>query len=106
MINSVPLSQGGWSEGVSDQARQRAAGDAHPGKFAVYMVDEHGLNTLGVKLVAGRDFDASTSAVRTRTTRARCSSVIITQALADKLFPGGAVGKTLYAAGTGNDQGR
>ena len=67
------------------------------------MVDEHGVNTLGVKLVAGRNFNAGDVSARTKDDKGSLHSVIITQALADKLFPGGAVGKTLYSSLPGKD---
>jgi putative ABC transport system permease protein len=97
-INSVPLSQGGWSEGLSDQSEAVPQDKRIRESSAVYMVDEHGLDTLGVKLVAGRNFTANDISARTKDDKGTLHSVIITQALADKLFPGGAVGKTLYSS--------
>lgn len=97
-INSVPLSQGGWSEGVSDQSDSVPQEKRIREGAAIYMVDEHGANTLGVKLVAGRNFNAGDVSARTKDDKGQLHSVIITQALADKLFPGGAVGKTLYSS--------
>ncbi len=50
---SYPLSDSGWDDGLSFEA-----GDAHwVTTGALYFADEHGLSTLGLKLVAGRNFD-------------------------------------------------
>lgn len=97
-INSVPLSQGGWSEGVSNEPDSVPDDKRLREGSAIYMVDEHGANTLGVKIVAGRNFNAGDVSGRTKDDKGSLHSVIITQALADKLFPGGAVGKTLYSS--------
>ena len=42
---------------------------------AIYMVDEHGVNTLGVKLVAGRDFNAGDVSARTKDDKGTLHSV-------------------------------
>ena len=102
-INSVPLSQGGWSEGVSDESDSVPEDKRKREGSAIYMVDEHGANTLGVRIVAGRNFNAGDVSGRTKDDKGSLHSVIITQALADKLFPGGAVGKTLYSSLPGKD---
>lgn len=102
-INSVPLSQGGWSEGLSDQPDSVPQDKRKREGSAIYMVDEHGANTLGVKIVGGRNFNAGDVSGRTKDDKGSLHSVIITQALADKLFPGGAVGKTLYSSLPGKD---
>ncbi|MDR7133401.1 putative ABC transport system permease protein [Lysobacter niastensis] len=102
-INSVPLSQGGWSEGLSDQPDSVPQDKRKREGSAIYMVDEHGANTLGVRIVAGRNFNAGDVSGRTKDDKGSLHSVIITQALADKLFPGGAVGKTLYSSLPGKD---
>jgi putative ABC transport system permease protein len=102
-INSVPLSQGGWSEGVSNEPDSVPEDKRLRESSAIYMVDEHGANTLGVRIVAGRNFNAGDVSARTKDDKGSLHSVIITQALADKLFPGGAVGKTLYSSLPGKD---
>ena len=102
-INSVPLSQGGWSEGLSNQPDSVPEDKRVREGSAIYMVDEHGANTLGVKVVAGRNFNAGDVSARTKDDKGSLHSVIVTQALADKLFPGGAVGKTLYSSLPGKD---
>jgi putative ABC transport system permease protein len=102
-INSVPLSQGGWSEGLSNQPDSVPEDKRVREGSAIYMVDEHGANTLGVKVVAGRNFNAGDVSARTKDDKGSLHSVIITQALADKLFPGGAVGKTVYSSLSGKN---
>ena len=68
----------------------------------VYMGTEKLVETLGVKLIAGRTFQASAvqpPAPDRRATMAQWGpEVVITKMLADKLWPkGDALGKTLYA---------
>src|SRR5665213_429653 len=53
--NSYPLSDGGSTEGVSLKPDQ----DHAAALTALYFADEHGLPTLGVKLIAGRNFTAA-----------------------------------------------
>jgi len=52
MTNTVPLQGGGWSQGLQAEPGEEidAAG------VAVYFVDEHGIDTFGVNLIAGRNF--------------------------------------------------
>ena len=50
--NSVPMSGGGWGSGISLQPKQKnSSADS-----TFYMVDDHGINTLGSNLVEGRNF--------------------------------------------------
>jgi putative ABC transport system permease protein len=61
------------------------------------MVDSHGLNTFGGKLIAGRDFKPDEMQNVKFGDRVRPPSIIVSKALADKLFPdGNAVGKQVY----------
>lgn len=58
--NSYPLSSGGWDDGLGFEAE-----DPHwVTSGALYFADQHGLLTLGLKLVAGRNFDAAEIAER------------------------------------------
>jgi putative ABC transport system permease protein len=93
--NSYPLSNGGWDDGISLEA-----GDQHwVTQGALYFSDEHGLTTLGLKLVAGRNFNAMEIADRNDLEGKPPSAVIVSQALASTLFPlGGALGKSIYLA--------
>ncbi len=94
--NSYPLRGGGWDDGIKlkpDQ-QQDTTGST------IYFADDHFIDTLGLKLIAGRNFRADEiTAMDVRDTLAP-PQVIVTKALADKLFPNGdAVGKTIYLVG-------
>lgn len=91
--NSYPLSNGGWDDGLSYEA-----GDPHwVTSGALYFTDEHGLSTLGLKLVAGRNFDPAEVVERNDLEGKPPAALIVSQALAMKLFPNGdALGKSIY----------
>jgi len=91
--NSVPLSEGGWSTGISLQPKQKTS----TADTTIYIVDEKALDTFGVKLIAGRDFKPEEVTNNVFGDRLRPSVIIVTKALADKLFPDGdALGKSVY----------
>ncbi|HEX7375205.1 MAG TPA: ABC transporter permease, partial [Steroidobacteraceae bacterium] len=97
-INAVPLSGGGSSTQYFSQPDQK--GKSSPGNY--FEVDEQGIDTLGVKLVEGRNFDASVVTKPARNSPGWVPEVILTRAVAEELFPGQpALGKTVYD-GTGN----
>jgi putative ABC transport system permease protein len=91
--NMYPLEGGGWIETVNLTAEQKT-----PSAFtAHYMGDEHALNTMGLKLIAGRNFSADEVVNRTDKDTPRPSGFIVSKALADKVFPGGdALGKAIF----------
>lgn len=93
--NSYPLSNGGWDDGISLEPS-----DLHwVAQAALYFSDEHGLPTLGLKLIAGRNFNAAEIADRSDLEGKPPSALIVSQALASKLFPlGDALGKSIYLA--------
>ena len=67
---------------------------------AYYYGDEHLRPTLGVRLIAGRDFRADEILHRTLTGEAAPSVIIASKPVAGKLFPDGdALGKTVYQDG-------
>jgi putative ABC transport system permease protein len=95
--NTYPMSNSGSTEGLKlnpDQKNESAL-------TALYFSDEHGLQAFGLKLVAGRNFNADEVTEKLGYTDYRPPSVvIITQALADKLFPGkSALGQGVYFEG-------
>jgi putative ABC transport system permease protein len=94
VTNSYPMSGGGSSEGVMLNADQKDP----TATTALYFVDEQGLQAMGVKLIAGRNFNADEVLDKAGfEDQVGPSSVIITRALAEKLFPGeNALGKTVY----------
>jgi putative ABC transport system permease protein len=93
--NSYPLSNGGWDDGIS-----LAGDDPHWVTLgALYFSDEHGLTALGLKLVAGRNFTAAEIADRTGLKAGPPAALIVSQALASRLFPNGdALGRSIYLA--------
>jgi len=72
---------------------------------AIYTVDEHGLATYGLNLIAGRWFSASeVGDIRIRETRFP-PSIVVTQSVAKRLFPAGhALGQELYFEHTGSSR--
>lgn len=94
VVGSLPLSGGGSSTGLRTQA------DGAPETrvpMAYYETDEHGLDSLGLKLISGRDFNADEITAWAPNSERSGGSVILSKALADRLFPDGqAVGKPLY----------
>lgn len=95
-INQIPLS------GSGDSTTFAASREDHrqmKGKGATNFRSDHRLlETLGLQLVAGRNF--TEEEVEYTRLYEHPKAVIITQSLADKLYPDGAVGKLLYY-GTG-----
>jgi putative ABC transport system permease protein len=95
--NGIPLGQRGWGTTIATQPidPQRSGGAV---RAQLYLFDEQGADTLGLRLQSGRWF---TSAEVTSASQPDPSSlVILTRALADRLFPkGDALGKTVYMQG-------
>ena len=88
-----PMEGGGYIETVNLTPDQKipAAIAAH------YMGDEHGLHTMGVRLIAGRNFTPSEILNRTDGDLPLPSGFIVTKALAAKLFPqGNALGQPIF----------
>jgi putative ABC transport system permease protein len=91
--NDYPLAGGGWSLSVALTADQKTP-SADSG---YYFVDEHALDTLGLRLIAGRNFNADEVVNRTAADIPAIGSAIVTKALADKVFPAGdALGKSIF----------
>jgi putative ABC transport system permease protein len=91
--NMYPLEGGGWIETVNLTPDQKT-----PTAFtAHYMGDEHALHTMGLTLIAGRNFSADEIANRTDNDIPPPSGFIVSRALAAKLFPNGdALGKPIF----------
>lgn len=104
-INAIPLSNGGWGDGLSAQPLRPGAGDEGVEGTAVYMVDEHAIDALGLKLVAGRNFEPTEIGVRTQDDEGAIGSVIVSKEVADRLYPDGdALGKPVYTGLRGQGQ--
>jgi putative ABC transport system permease protein len=91
--NSSPLSNGGSTEGVLLTADQKEP----TALTALYLTDEHGLNAMGLKLIAGRNFNSDEVIDKVGYTDLSApSALIITKTMAEKLFPGKtAVGQSI-----------
>ncbi len=74
------------------------ASDAHwVATGALYFADEHALATLGLKLISGRNFDAAEIADRNDMDAKPPGALIVSRALAMKIFPNGdALGRSIY----------
>jgi len=93
VTNAYPLRRGGWST----TAQRNPDGGKDGAQSALYFGDEHALATLGVKLIAGRNFTAGEITSFSRNQEPAPAQIIVTKALADKLFPeGNALGKSVY----------
>jgi putative ABC transport system permease protein len=92
--NTVPLTDSGSSTGISLHPDQKAA----TASAALYFGDEHAIAALGLKLIAGRNFNADEVVDKLGYNDLRPpAAVIITKGLADKLFPNAnAVGQSIY----------
>jgi putative ABC transport system permease protein len=88
------LSGGGSSEGIKLNADQKES----TAQTALFLVDDHGLQAMGLKLIAGRNFTAAEVQDKVGISDlVPPSAVIITKALAEKLFPGkNALGQSIY----------
>jgi len=93
--NSVPLTDGGSSEGINLHPDQKTA----TARAALYFGDEHAIAGLGLKLIAGRNFNADEVADKVGYNDLKLpAAIIVTKGLADKLFPNAnAVGQSIYS---------
>jgi putative ABC transport system permease protein len=99
-INSLPLLNSSWNGAVSTKPDVKFSDKGNNIRTTYYFTDEMGLPTLGLKLVAGRGFNAGDVQHQGFRDNPPRPIVIVTKALADKLFPqGGAVGKVIYSDG-------
>jgi putative ABC transport system permease protein len=91
--NSVPLSGGGSAQQLFSEAGKKG----QKADVNYFDVDEHGVDTLGINIVAGRNFDASAVQHRDPNSSQFAKEVLLSQVTADLLFPHGtALGQTVY----------
>lgn len=100
IINQLPFQRGSWNTSLSLSMEQEV-----PTLNATqYMVGEHTLDTLGLRLVAGRGFHPEEYLSRHRLEQGETPSqlrspVLLSRAAAERLFPeGDSLGKTIYMA--------
>jgi len=92
-INNIPLSGSGSS---SDFSINSAPEPGLSARTAYFFTDDHAINTLGVELVAGRNFTQDEIVV-TNDNDQRANVTIVTQALLNELFPDEeGLGKTIF----------
>lgn len=93
-INQIPLSGSGDSSSFANSRENKDNNiDVNAG---VMRSDEHAINTLGVKLVAGRNFNSNEIYFDDGSLIPKVA--IVTQSLANKLYPeSDALGKKLFA---------
>ena len=99
IVNQLPFQNGSWNTTLAASPEP----DAQSTSATQYMVGEHTLQTLGLKLIAGRDFNAdeyqSSSVLEGADVSAMKSPLIITRSVAEQMFPDTpAVGRTVYMA--------
>lgn len=91
--NSYPLSGRGWTVGMGYIPDKQA----WISEAAIYFADENTLSTLGLKLIAGRNFHADEISHIGNEDRLEPSEIIVTKDLADRMFPhGNALGNSVY----------
>jgi putative ABC transport system permease protein len=94
--SGYPLQGGGWDNFITMTPEQvEPTTDS-----AVYTGDEHLLDTLGLRLIAGRNFHPDEVVVMGTQQAIIPPVAIVSKVLADRLFPdGSALGKSFYAMG-------
>jgi putative ABC transport system permease protein len=95
--NMVPFGNSSWNTDVSTTFEDTSGTSA-----GVYMGSADLLETLGVQLIAGRDFlpDEYVDFKAAQSNEVKVSSVILTRGLAERWFPGQSpLGKPFYATG-------
>jgi len=97
VVDSLPFSSDTWQVGSH---RAGDTGDKGGMPLTLYNGTPGELAVLGVKLVAGRDFTTADVQHRGFRDSATPPVIIVTKALADKLYPkGDALGKSIYLDG-------
>ena len=93
-INAIPISGGGWSMSLATEPGEDIDGVS----TAVYMVDQHGINTLDLEIIAGRNFQQNEIRWRQNGMTNWPEMTILTEAMAIALYESAenAIGKTVY----------
>src|SRR5262245_28303371 len=93
-VNAIPLSGGGSATNLNTVTGQPAKGKN--GNY--FQVDEQGLQTLGLRLIAGRAFTANDVVPpATKVQDSYSPQILMSKAMAYAFFPkGDALGKTVY----------
>jgi putative ABC transport system permease protein len=100
-INSLPLLNSSWNGAVSTKPDRKFSDKGDNVRTTYYFTDDQAMSTLGLKIVAGRAFNAGDVQHQGFRDNPPRPIVIVTKALAGKLFPqGGAVGKAIYVDGS------
>jgi putative ABC transport system permease protein len=96
--NSMPLLNSSWGGSVAlKPGTDLRGGDA---RSIFYFGDDQFLHTLGLRLIAGRNFTPTEIVNKSFRDNSEPNIIIVTKALADKLFPhGDALGKAIYLNG-------
>ncbi len=98
-LNQIPFRNSSWNTGLGLTPNQERS----TLNTSQYFAREGALETLGVELIAGRDFQSdeyrdAADALTDEDAEKSGSAIIVTKAIADKMFPGGdALGKTVYS---------
>lgn len=96
VTNTVPLQGGGWSSELQLEPGIDITGTG----VAMYFVDEQGIDTFGVNLIAGRNFDANEINWHDYETNAWPPLAIVSVGTAEELFPDepaeAIIGKTVF----------
>lgn len=92
--SSIPLSGSGSASSFN---LKPAPQESRNVRTAYFFIDEHGLDTYGVKLIAGRNFNEDEVLITNSPTDGTANVTIVTEALLNELFPDGdGLGKTIY----------
>jgi len=98
-LNQIPFRNSSWNTGLGLTPNQERSTLS----TSQYFAREGALETLGVDLIAGRDFQSdeyrdAADALTDEDAEKSGSAIIVTKAIADKMFPGGdALGKMVYS---------
>lgn len=99
MVNMIPFGGSSWNTSIGTESEL----SRRPVNAAMYMGSPDLVETLGVQLIAGRDFTPEEYATfdDVRAQKARVSAAIVTRAVAERLFPNtSALGKPIYIFGS------